>query len=201
VLASAEFSKEITTTVIWLNSFGINVSCVRVKPYLLDGQVLLNVEQIIPLPEAQEYQVRVRTKERLEREARIQDRDTTRFDLVIANESLPNLPKRRLVYHIARAAILAGAKPQDVLPDGRHWVVVDGNLNSSEFVQAAENKRTEDSSQSEIRRFYTAEGEQFYCGGRTYSMTKMWGASSLDTVDRIISRYKLEDIHYKAVEE
>jgi hypothetical protein len=63
VLVSAEFSREITTTVLWLNKSGLDIQCIRIKPYSDNGRVLINVEQIIPIPEAADYQVRVREKE------------------------------------------------------------------------------------------------------------------------------------------
>jgi hypothetical protein len=33
VLASAEFSKELTTAVMWLNDRGLDIRCVRLKPH------------------------------------------------------------------------------------------------------------------------------------------------------------------------
>lgn len=77
VLAAADFSKELTTSVIWLNQHGIEISCVRLKPYRTDnGALLVDVQQIIPLPEAGDYQTRIRAKEREEREHRAE-----RYDL------------------------------------------------------------------------------------------------------------------------
>ena len=70
VLASAEFSKELTTSVIWLNEQGLDIRCVRMKPYKKDESIILDVEQILPLPESQEYQVQVRQKASFERSAR-----------------------------------------------------------------------------------------------------------------------------------
>ena len=70
VLGSAEFSRELTTSVLWLIEHGIDIRCVRLQPYSLDGRTLVDVQQIIPLPEVAEYQVRVTEKKRKEREAR-----------------------------------------------------------------------------------------------------------------------------------
>jgi len=70
VLASAEFSKELTTSVIWLNDQGIDIRCVRMKPYQDNGNIIVDVQQILPLPEAQDYQVRVREKMSSEKTAR-----------------------------------------------------------------------------------------------------------------------------------
>jgi hypothetical protein len=69
VLVSLEFSKEITTTVLWLNKRQLDIRCVRLRPYCLDGRILLDVQQVIPLPEAAEYQVQLRKKEAEQRES------------------------------------------------------------------------------------------------------------------------------------
>ena len=201
VLASAEFSKELTTAVMWLNEFELDITCVRLMPYLLDGKVLLNVEQIIPLPEAAEYQVRVRHKDREEREARSQDRDFTRFDLSIDGSIYANLPKRKLAYHIIQHAISKGVTPQDVLPLGRAWIIVDGEVDATDFEKLAASQRTEDSSTSEFGRFFRSDGELFHISGRTYALTKMWGTSTLETVAGIIERFSLQNISYTAVEQ
>src|SRR5215510_11428842 len=39
ILASAEFSKELTSTVLWLIEHTIDIRCVRLKPYDLGGRI------------------------------------------------------------------------------------------------------------------------------------------------------------------
>lgn len=70
ILASAEFSKELTTAVIWLNDQGLDIKCVRMQPYEDGGRLLMDVQQVIPLPEAAAYQVQVREKEQRGRQER-----------------------------------------------------------------------------------------------------------------------------------
>ncbi|ADU72471.1 membrane protein [Pantoea sp. At-9b] len=62
ILASAGFSKELTTTAIWLRDKGVDISCVKITPYSFKGETLINAEQIIPVPELNEYQVKFREK-------------------------------------------------------------------------------------------------------------------------------------------
>src|SRR5208283_3362446 len=69
LLVSAEFSIELTTTVLWLNKRDLDITCIRLKPYSLDGNVLIDVQQLIPLPEAAEYETRVRAQEQEGRRA------------------------------------------------------------------------------------------------------------------------------------
>jgi hypothetical protein len=70
VLASAEFSEELTTAVMWLNDHGLDIRCVRMRPYDDNGRLLVDVQQVIPLPEAADYQVQVREKEKRGRQER-----------------------------------------------------------------------------------------------------------------------------------
>lgn len=70
VLVSEGFSKELTTAVLWLRDRDIDIRCVRLRPYVTGGRTLVDVQQIIPLPEAQDYIVRIREKEQQERKNR-----------------------------------------------------------------------------------------------------------------------------------
>ena len=62
LLVAQDFSRELTTAVMWLSGRDLDIRCVRMRPYRLDDGLLLDVQQIIPLPEAADYQVRIREK-------------------------------------------------------------------------------------------------------------------------------------------
>lgn len=79
ILVSADFSKELTTSVMWLNERDLDVCCIRIKPYMDNGRVLIDVQQVIPLPEAIEYQVQIREKAQKGRQGRTSDRDVLRL--------------------------------------------------------------------------------------------------------------------------
>lgn len=79
VLASANFSRELTTAVMWLNEHTLDIRCVRLKPYKLGTEILLDIEQIIPLPEAEDYQVRVREQVEERRASVKASRDMTKY--------------------------------------------------------------------------------------------------------------------------
>ena len=70
VLAAADFSRELTTSVLWLNEHELDVRCVRLRPHADGKRVILDIQQVIPLPEASEYLVGVREKATEVREAR-----------------------------------------------------------------------------------------------------------------------------------
>lgn len=66
ILVAAHFRKEVTNTALWLMEFGLRVQCFRVTPYKLDDDILLDVRQVIPPPEAEEYMVSMAKKEKEE---------------------------------------------------------------------------------------------------------------------------------------
>ncbi len=67
VLVSAEFKKEITTAVLWLNERDLDIRCVRVMPYANGAETIVDVQQIIPQPDIAERLIQIKQKEQAER--------------------------------------------------------------------------------------------------------------------------------------
>jgi len=75
ILVSEDFGKELTTAVLWLLEREIDIRCVRFRPYLDGDKRLVDVQQIIPLPEANDYQIQIREKEQVGRKKRAERHD------------------------------------------------------------------------------------------------------------------------------
>lgn len=70
ILVASEFSRELTTAVMFLNERDLDIRCVRIVPHKLpDKTLLLDVQQTIPLPEAKDYQVQVKAQAEERRKA------------------------------------------------------------------------------------------------------------------------------------
>lgn len=52
VLAAAEFPRDAMRSVLWLNTRGLDIRCVRLRPYSGGTRQFLDVQQVVPLPEA-----------------------------------------------------------------------------------------------------------------------------------------------------
>jgi hypothetical protein len=63
MLVAANFRKEVTSTALWLLGQGINVQCIKVEPFSLGDQLLINISQIIPPPEVKELMIGINAKE------------------------------------------------------------------------------------------------------------------------------------------
>jgi hypothetical protein len=66
VLVAARFRKEVTSTVLWLSGYGLKVQCFKATPYALGDELFLNVEQVIPTPDAEEFMIGLAEKAREE---------------------------------------------------------------------------------------------------------------------------------------
>jgi hypothetical protein len=66
ILCSENFSTELTTTVLWLrNQYGVDMSCVRIKPHKVGNKIIIVPTLIIPIPEAKQYQIDIQQKEEI----------------------------------------------------------------------------------------------------------------------------------------
>jgi len=62
ILVAANFRKEVTSTVLWLMNFKIRLQCFKVTPYEFGEQLFLNVEQILPTKDTEDFTISIATK-------------------------------------------------------------------------------------------------------------------------------------------
>ena len=63
IMVAAQFRKEVTSTVLWLLKHRVFVKCFKATPFQDGPDLFLNIEQIIPLPEAEELMIGISEKE------------------------------------------------------------------------------------------------------------------------------------------
>lgn len=200
VLASAEFSKELTTSVLWLIDHGIDIRCVRLKPYRLGERLLVDVQQIIPLPEAAYYQVQVREKAQKNREARVGGPDFTRFDVKFGEEIHKSVWKRNAIYLLFKRLTEASIKPDEIVAlftwRNNALYVVDGIVDGPEFVKQASAKAGSGGPAFDQPRWFCEDEELIHSNGKTYALSKMWGGKgwhrAMDALKIKYSQFKIE---------
>lgn len=65
ILVAGSYRQDVTATVLFLRSFGIDISCVQLTPYQVGGELVLLSQVLIPLPEARDYEARSTAKRRI----------------------------------------------------------------------------------------------------------------------------------------
>lgn len=117
VLVAANFRKEVTSTVLWLLQHGIRLQCIRATAFDNGGQLFLNMEKIIPTPEAEDFMIGVAEKEK-------EQQSTER--------GLAKREKLRLAFWEQALAALEGAGVtlySNVSPSKDHWLNAGSGLN------------------------------------------------------------------------
>lgn len=193
LLVAAEFSKEITTSVLWLNDCGLDITCVQLRPHRDGSRLLLDIQQTIPLPQAMEYQIKLREKARLERVVRTQNRDMTRYDVVLGDTTYTDLPKRRAIFALIRYLCSQGVSPEEInsLIEWRSNAVrkISGRLQGKEFERKLADQLIEEGNQPDTSRFFIGDDELLYADGQTYAVTKMWGQRTAEAMDLLVKRF------------
>jgi hypothetical protein len=194
VLVSGDFSKEVTTSVLWLNERGLDVRCVRMKPYVNDGKVLVDVQQVLPLPEAGDYLIQVQEKARKERQARESSRDYSRFDVTVDGQVNERMPKRGAMRLVIGSLCAKGVSPDEIaeaLPwkGTRLWRCAPGELDAEEFsTQLAEAAAVGGPGWDAVRWFCDDEG-LIRCQGKTWALTNQWGGKTQRALTDLFARW------------
>jgi len=63
ILVSGNYRKEVTSTVMWLlTKYNLKIQCFKATPYSFNDQIFLDIRQIIPVKEAEEYTIKMAEK-------------------------------------------------------------------------------------------------------------------------------------------
>lgn len=190
ILISADFSVEITTSVLWLLDRDLDIRCFRLQPYKFGESLLLDIQQILPLPEAADYQVKIREKSQESRQSRIAgQKDFTRYKLHIGDETYENLPKRQAIFQVVKAIIKNGTNPEELYRhlNSRSLLKLKGiHKTKKEFNEAALKVRPAYDS----IRYFNNDDELFHFNDNTYALSNQWGVGNFEVINEIIDDYK-----------
>jgi hypothetical protein len=197
VLVSADFGREITTTVLWLNDvYAMDIRCVRLTPYRVDGKLLLDVQPLIPLPEAEEMTVQLRQQATAARAAVASGRDWTPYVIVgpggVRTEPLRKRHAVRTMLHAVHDAGVPARTLATVFPRAK-FLPVDGVLTGDElraaFVAAHPNAR------NRLGRWFL--DDPVHEADRTWVLSKQWGATTVATLDALAALAPDQNLRYE----
>ena len=113
VLASAGFSKEVTTSVMWLNDFGLDIRCVRMRPY---AECMISCcsksRRSFHFPEIADHQIQIQEKRQEVRNARKTPKVQHHRGPYIVTQ---NLSKRHMILRLVSEAIHSGKTPDAII--------------------------------------------------------------------------------------
>lgn len=113
ILIAANFRKEVTSTVLWLMSFKIQLQCFKATPYELSGQHFLTLDQIIPTKDAQDYVISMTNKVQTEISTEVEVKTRHKIRLKFWAEFLKSIKGKSTLF-------------QNSNPVKDHWLVAGG---------------------------------------------------------------------------
>lgn len=197
MLVSGGFDPQITTTVLWLNDlYGLDIRCIRLVPYRVDHRLLLDVQQVIPLPEAEALMVRLRQRETAARAVSTGGgADWTQYVIRTPAGTSEPLRKRRAILwlvHALRQEQVPCDAIQAVIP-GPRLLEVDGELDGEALVQAFVAKYP--NAHERDRRWFL--DQPIHEAGHTWVLSKMWGTNTVATLDALIALTTSDEFGYE----
>ncbi|TFV82788.1 hypothetical protein E4P40_15500 [Blastococcus sp. CT_GayMR20] len=198
ILVSGGFDTQITTTVLWLNDlYGLDITCVRLTPYRVADRLVLDVQQVIPLPEAAELTVKLRHREAAARAAASADgKDRTQYAIETPGGTSEFLPKRRAVLELVQRLAAAGVPAATMAGVIRRakFLGVDGELTGEELRVAFTTRYQR--AEGNLRRWFL--DQPVHDAGRTWVLSKMWGVDFLDVMEELVALAPDSGIRYFA---
>ena len=173
----------------------MDIRCIRLVPYRIGDRVLLDIQQVVPLPEAADYQVRLRRKDQQRERARTDSRDFTRYHVVVDGHELPDENKRNAVRVMVEQLVSRGVLPSmigQVLSRARYRPV-EGELDDEESVAAALVTLGLDPA----RWFVDC---PFPESGQTWVLTRQWGRNTERTLTRLAQAFPEAKVSFRRAE-
>jgi len=91
ILVAANFRKEVISTVLWLYNYGIDITCVKITPYMDGDKLYIVAERVLPV----DYQIRLTPPKE----------EAPRFKLrrCFWEKALPILQEKTGMYHVSNS--------------------------------------------------------------------------------------------------
>lgn len=113
MLVAANFRKEVTSTVLWLMNYKLRLQCFKVTPYALEEQLFLNLEQIIPSKDTEDFIISMASKTQDEITSQETSKNRHNIRLMFWSQLLPKLKNKTPIY-------------QNSSPTKDHWLIAGG---------------------------------------------------------------------------
>lgn len=201
ILVSAEFSTELTATALWLNDKELDIRLVKMEPYKDGERILLDVQQVVPLPEAKDYHFRSKQKKQQEQRAKRSNRHQSTYTLKINGNEYTNLNQRRFIFNIISEILGSGkVKPEEIerLVQGKTvFECFNGDVSEKE-VEKLLNETSPNSKFPRARLFFCKDAELFKFDGKTYALSNVWETNKTNqTATKISEKWEKFDISWE----
>lgn len=124
ILIAANFRKEVTSTVLWLLNFKMRIQCFRITPWSNGADNFINIDQIIPTKDVEEFMIGLASKSLDEVEAAAEEKN--RFKI-----------RRQFWKELLKVAASKSPRFQNISPGIQSWISAGSGVRGVPFNFAA----------------------------------------------------------------
>jgi hypothetical protein len=95
---AANFRKEVTSTALYLSDYNLKIKCFKVTPYQKDNDLYLDIDQIIPMKDSEDYIIRMAEKNQETILSREKVRERVKINLVFWEKFIEEANKKTDIY-------------------------------------------------------------------------------------------------------
>ena len=121
IFIAANFRREVTATVLWLLSRGIRAQCFKVTPFAFGEELMVDIKQIIPTPEAADFMIGMSSKENEEKAVQNTQKKRHKLRLDFWEAALEQLRADGVTLY------------QNISPGKDHWLSAGSGMRSCPF--------------------------------------------------------------------
>lgn len=121
IFIAANFRKEVTSTVLWLREHRIDARCFKVVPYVFGEELFVDIQPVIPTPEAADFMIGMAEKETEARGAQGEQKNRHKL--------------RRDYWEMALEALKEAGDTlyQNISPSKDHWLSAGSGVRSCHY--------------------------------------------------------------------
>ncbi|WP_319205416.1 DUF4268 domain-containing protein [uncultured Ilyobacter sp.] len=94
ILVASNFRKEVTSTVLWLINSKIKIKCLKVTAHKLEDKLFLDIKQIIPIKEVEEYTIQMSEKNEEEKNEKSKNEHKHKIRSIFWNKLLTEINQK-----------------------------------------------------------------------------------------------------------
>lgn len=206
LLVSEDFGIELTTTVLWLRESDIDIRCIRMRPYAKGPETFVDVQQIIPLPEAEDYMVQMKDKRQESLTVRRSRREHAKYRVIVGEAQHECTEKGRAILTVARGLHALGITPDQMRTTinqsrQRFYEVTGISQNEEDFIIAAKQAAEQnDGKLFDERYYFTGLEDLFFENEKTFAFSNQWRGLTDQKMRDLIAAHGSGEVSFERME-
>ena len=203
VVVAGGFSDEQEATVMYLlREFDMDIKCLAIVPCKIGGEILIDVNIVIPRPEMAEIGISSFAKKQV-RTAKARERK--KYTVSVMGRMIgDSLSKRKSILAVSKAIVRNGHSPAEIndvvkgVPErvARMFEVIEGEYSA----KGVEKHIASTVSEDKVTRFFCERDEDiFIYDGNTYILSNQWGLETDAVMKRLVAHFSLLNIEIEEV--